>query len=90
MTLQTAIRAHLHQYAQTAAAKLEELEACFEAIPDGEEKARAKRALRKLHAFGASVFTDVLGFTIAETNDAGDTGVVAFSGGGPKDDPEEE
>lgn len=86
-------RAHLHEPAQTAAVKLEEVEARFarvKADPSPENIAKLGRSIRRLHRFGASVFTEVLGFTIAETNEQGDTGVVAFSGGGPKDDPEEE
>lgn len=91
MTLQHAIRSHLHQYAQTAAAKLEELEALFDAIPDSPEKAKAKRALRRLHKFGASVYVETLGFSIAETAEQGDTGVIVFGPGAPgKDDDSDE
>ena len=93
MTLQHAIRAHLHEPAQTAAVKLEEIEARFERVkadPSPENIAKLGRSIRRLHRFGASVFTENLGFTIAETAEQGDSGVVVFSGGGPKDNNDDD
>lgn len=90
MTLHHAIRAHLHEPAQTAAAKLEEVEVRFASVkadPSPENIAKLGRSIRRLHKFGASVFTENLGFTIAETAEQGDSGVIVFGpGSGGKDD----
>ena len=81
--LHGAIEAEIVSIVNDVHARLLEVEACVDELPKGVERRSVRKAVRRLHGYLQSVAVEKLG--LGETS-----GVVAFSGGTDKPDPDPE
>jgi hypothetical protein len=81
--LHGAIEAEIVSIVNDVHARLLEVEACVNELPKGPEKRQVRKAVKNLHGYLQGVAVEKLG--LGETS-----GVVAFSGGTDKPDPDPE